>query len=139
MLKRSKVKRVVHYTNSNEKVQQNARKQAGEAKLFDEIWDERPHFSFISGLPIFIQPHTAFWYNCFGHVLSKAINKYPKYKLYKKNIVLLLPDEHLLYDMGSTYDRDRYHDKLAVHGVFCDWNKLFELKEQLKKQYPNIH
>lgn len=60
---------------------------AQELLMFKQIWDERPHFCEVSGKPIrFFHPA------CFSHVLAKGA--YPKFRLYKKNIVLCLYEWH---------------------------------------------
>jgi len=104
---------------------------ATQSEIFMEIWEERPHVSFLSGRPINIMPGTDLWYVCFAHVLSKALNKFPRYKLYKPNVQLLLPEEHTLLDHGYSDQRERYAKEYN-----CDWNKIYELSETLKLQYP---
>ena len=61
----------------------------GELKVFMEIWSERPHKCFITGDRI-TNPSPP----VFAHVLGKG--GYPKYRLEKFNIVLMLPDIHRL-------------------------------------------
>ena len=69
----------------------------------------------------------------FAHVLSKAQNKFYKFKLYKKNIILLTPHEHLLLDHGTIEQREMYATKTG-----CDWNTILELEEELKYEYKAI-
>jgi hypothetical protein len=107
--------------------------ETGELALFDTIWATRPHVSFISDLPISIQPHTPLWYSVFAHVLAKG--KYPSFRLLDRNIVLLLPKEHALFDQGTKELRSMYRLSCESYGGGCDWDKLYELREQLKSEY----
>ena len=108
------------------------KKATGQADLFEEIWNEREHRSFLSNKPLKQFEGTNLYYNMFAHVLSKALNKYPKYMLNKENIVLLTPDEHTLLDHGSEQQRVKY-----AKDNNCSWLPLYELKEKLIKQYKN--
>ena len=92
------------------------RKATGEKEVFLEIWSERPHISEISGEPLGEEPNV--WF--FMHILSKKA--YPRFRLYKKNIILGTADEHYSYDSGGNKPIET--DK-EVEG----WNKLFEKKE----------
>jgi hypothetical protein len=105
----------------------------GEALLFDTIWKTRPHVSYISDKPINIIPHSDLWYNCFLHVLPKG--KYPGFRLLDINIVLGLPEEHLLYDQGTEDQRKKYAKQCENEGGGCDWDKLYALAENLKLEY----
>lgn len=58
--------------------------------FFLEIWKNRPHVSFESGLPIYGDPLSTMFHHC----LEKGIDKYKRYALEDWNIVLLLPSEH---------------------------------------------
>ena len=60
-------------------------------QLFKEIWQERPHISEISGKPLYPIEHSQ-WHWQFAHVLNKG--RYTKWKLEKRNIMLMLPEEH---------------------------------------------
>ena len=102
-------------------------------EMFKSIWDNNDHVSYLSGLPILISENTDLWFSIFAHVLSKAQNRYPEYKLYAKNIVMLTPFEHNLYDQGTIMQRAKYAE---LHN--CSWNKLTALAEELKQQYPTI-
>jgi hypothetical protein len=95
-------------------------------ELYTEIWNERDRISYISGLPI-----PFFNLSNFAHVLAKGQGRYPKFKYYKKNIVLLLPEEHHLYDNGHSGLRENYTKKYPA----CDWSKLDTLKAELLEEY----
>lgn len=58
-----------------------------EYNLFKEIWNERPHKSEVSGIPI-----DKFDKKNFHHILTKGA--YPEHRLNKDNIVILTFNEH---------------------------------------------
>lgn len=103
-------------------------KPTGEREVFDSIWKERKHISFLSGKPLDYFEDTSFYPNLFAHVLEKR--KYPELRLEKDNIILLEPTEHLLYDQGTSEQRDKY-----AHEHNCSWEKLYTLRETLKESY----
>jgi len=106
-------------------------KPTGQVALFGILMATREPVSFISGIPVDVTIATTY-----AHVLSKSQNKYPKFKLYDKNIVFLSPEEHHLFDHGSSSGRDRYKDIMwKENKVLVDWDKLYTLVEELKKEY----
>lgn len=104
-----------------------------EVDLFSRIWEDRPHKSFLSNKPLNFQEKSGLWYNLFAHVLAKGKAKYPRFKLYSKNIVLLTPQEHTLLDQSSKDQRDKY----ALQNG-CNWNKIYDLEEELKGHYKRL-
>lgn len=118
---------------SNQRSDVKKRKPTGELKLFLEIYNERELKSFITERPIIYKPYDSRFVNCFAHVLPKS--KYPKFRLNKNNIVLLTPYEHYLYDYGCRDQKLNYAVYADKRGYDCDWNKLLELREELKSQY----
>ena len=98
--------------------------------FYREILSEREPISFLTGF--WINNPTA--WNC-AHVLAKGQNKYPKFKFYKKNVVLLTEYEHQLYDQGTIAQRQQYAEYCQQNGTKCNWQKLFDLVEELKKEY----
>lgn len=109
------------------------KKVTGEAVVFDMIREERENISFISGIGVPCIAHN------FSHCLSKAENRYPKFKLYKKNIVLLSEQEHKLYDEGTEEQREEYAVFMKKkYNVFVDWNKLYILAAELKEEYSQL-
>ena len=92
--------------------------------MYEEIWSQRPHVSFISGLPL-MGPECAAWVSQFAHVIPKG--KYPQIKFNPEYIVLLTVDEHYAYDNLAKDQQIRFHPK-------ADWGKLYELREKLKDQ-----
>jgi hypothetical protein len=99
------------------------KKATGEGEFLDSILESREHTSFISGLPI-----EGGRPNC-AHVLPKGA--YPELKYDPENIVLLTWKEHQLFDQGTEQDRNNYHIRMLAQGCEVNWQKLYELKEQL--------
>ena len=103
-----------------------------EKEMFEHIWNTMPHISFLSGDKL-VDKDSPFYYNQFAHVLSKAQNKYYKFKLNPKNIVMLTAREHLAYDFGTEIQRER----LAEEKGFS-WSKITLLQEELKLEYQQL-
>ena len=101
-------------------IKNHVKKPTGEKALFEALWATREHVSFVSGLPVNPIAHT------FAHVLPKGL--YPKFRLYDKNIVFLTPEEHYEFDFGTATSRNK---------LSGNWGKLFNLAEELKKEYGN--
>lgn len=95
----------------------------GEREVFAEIASERDWRCFVTGVEL-----TELKASTFAHVLPKALNKYPLFKLYKPNIQLVSDDVHYAWDFKprSELKKDPRFDK------------LFELEEQLKEEYKNL-
>jgi hypothetical protein len=100
------------------------REPTGELPMFLEIWSERPHESFINGEPI----HN-FDVSCMAHVLGKAQNRFPKFKLYKPCVVIVTRAQHDAWDFGSREDLKK----------LPEWDKMFELEEKLKQEYKKLY
>lgn len=97
------------------------KKHTGELVLFQTIWATRPHRSFINNEWLGDDMNVCFM----AHVLPKAQNKYPKFKLYDKNIVLLSWAQHDLWDKGIRADLR----------LLPEWGTMFKLEEALKEEY----
>lgn len=95
-------------------------KPTGEGDLFKKLFEERPHISFITGDPIYNIDHN----NC-AHVLPKAKNRYPEFKLYEKNIVFLSRDEHFVYDNMAPSDLKN----------LPEFDNLLKLRAELLKEH----
>lgn len=76
----------------------NKLKGRSEIDVFNEIWDERPHVSELSGKPLLPKGHIL-WFKQFLHVVNKG--RFDSVRLDKRNILLGLPDEH---DHQDRYD-----------------------------------
>ena len=105
------------------------KKNYGEKLVFEMIWNERDHVSFISGIHLGDEAKAHF----FAHVIAKG--KEPKLRLVKENIVLLSIEEHSLLDAGTQEQRDKYAEIMKQGGVPVDWSKIDKRKEKLKKKY----
>jgi hypothetical protein len=84
---------------------------------------------------------TDLFLNLFAHVLPKAQNKYPYFKYYARNIVLLSPGEHGLWDQGTEEARIAYSLEIeaATGGrAKADWDKLKALEVSLKEEYNKV-
>ena len=97
-------------------------------QVFNEIWEERPHISEISGKPLTERGGFG-WHWQFSHTIPKGL--YPSYRCEKFNIVLMTLSEHQFYENFTTRDLEKpmylkYQDK---------WDALFELRDKLKEQY----
>lgn len=68
--------------------------------MFNWIWENRPHASEISGLPLLPPGHWQFNWQ-FAHVLAKG--PYPKFKFNPENIMLMLPFEHEKQESFQTF------------------------------------
>lgn len=98
------------------------RKVTGERNVFEEIAEEREWICFVTGEKLWeLKPSQ------FLHVLPKALNRFPKYKLYKENVVLASDLVHRMWDFAPRSEVKK--DKR--------FNKLFALESELKAKYPN--
>jgi hypothetical protein len=110
------------------KQKSNKKEASGQYDLFLEIWDRRGPYSFVSNKPLSDFKDSKLFVNCFAHVLGKGA--YPAFKLREDNIVLLTPQEHFLFDHGTSVMREKY-----AEANNCSWEPLYHLKEILKKEY----
>ena len=94
--------------------------QSGQKDMFNQIWQDRPHISQISGLKLHPQGHDL-WHWQFAHIISKGA--YPSYKLNPDNICLMTAGEHSLWDNA----RHKCTGK--------EWDWLKEKEQQLIQQY----
>ena len=102
---------------------------------FKTLWKYMDKRSFLSELFLRDFYNGPYFLNCFAHVLSKAKNKYPHFRYYLRNIVLLSPGEHTLLDHGTIDQRDSYSKKVKA----ADWSKIAVLKESLVTEYsPHV-
>lgn len=103
-------------------------KKTGERDIFDQIWKEREHKSFLSGELLDKWNNPTFYANLFAHVLPKG--QFQAARLDKENIILLTPEEHMLLDHGTREQRKKYAEENLV-----DWSRIFVLRDQLKQKY----
>lgn len=105
------------------------RKPSGEAAIFEVVWNTRPRVSFISGVDLGGDAKACM----FAHILNKG--KYPRFKLYDKNIQLLTCEEHSLLDAGTQQQREDYAARKLKEGIIVKWEKIDMLREILKQEY----
>lgn len=115
------------------KREKKGKKATGELGLFLQLWQDRPHVSFLSGIPL-----DEFNVNMCSHILAKGQNKYPRFKLKPENIQFLTEMEHYLYDNGTMDSRARYKLELMDMGYDCDWEKIWKLRDTLKEKYKKL-
>lgn len=107
-------------------------------QIFRVVWITRVKKSFLTGFWLRSYESTPLFYNMFAHVLAKGQNKYPYFRNYFKNIVLLTPGEHALYDQGTEEQRILYSAEVEMSSGGknkADWAKLEALGEELKEEY----
>jgi len=99
------------------------REATGEKELFEEIASEREWVDYVTEERLWRLTPTQFL-----HVLPKALNKYPLFKLYKKNIVLGSDETHFKWDKvpRSELKKDPRFDK------------LFALEAELIEEYKTL-
>lgn len=110
-------------------IKRKPRKATGELEVFIGIYTSKKD-KWVSQLSGRALPHpiSIKWINCFAHILPKS--HYGKARLDPKNIFLLHPDEHYLFDQGTEEQRERYAKKWS-----CSWERLYLLKNTLKAKY----
>jgi len=95
-----------------------------ESDIFLEIWQEREHKCFVCGKPIY-QPIAA----NFAHILAKALNKFPLFKLQKSNIELMC------YDLKSPSCHFKWDNYPRSELVGDGWERMFKKETELKEEY----
>jgi hypothetical protein len=101
------------------KVYKFKKKPTGELELFHIIEEERGLKSQITGEEI---GEFNVW--CFAHILPKAQNKYPLFKLIKENIIVMTYDQHFAWD----------NRRESLKGK-SEWAWVFDLEAELKEAY----
>lgn len=109
--------------------------------IFKQLWILSDKKSFVSGLYLREFMDSPFFFNCFAHVLAKGQNQYPYFKFYGRNIALLTPGEHSLWDHGTEEQRIAYALDMEekTHGkAKVDWKRLEALRDDLKEEYTKV-
>ena len=88
-------------------------KATGELKLFNEIWEDREHFSEFTGKPLLPKGHYQ-WHFQFAHVLNKG--RFPSMRLRKDNIFLCLPDEQMIQDRFEVFTERKQKLLIEIYG-----------------------
>lgn len=96
------------------------KKDTGQTSVFEAIAETREWACFIYGDKLWQLTATSF-----GHVLPKALNKYPLMKCDERNIVLLSERAHREWDFSP---RSELKDR-------PEWEKMFILEKELKEIY----
>jgi len=112
------------WMKGQKQLKDSGKKPTGEKEMFDEIWNERPRVSHVSGESLQRWEDTKLFVNLFSHILPKG--NYSRYRLNKENIILLTPQQHLNW---HSYTRD----KLLT--MDAGWRKVFDLYDKLKEEY----
>lgn len=105
---------------------QYRKENTGESEVFKTIWETSEHKCFVCGKAI-MEPTAS----NFAHVIPKALNRYPLFKLHAPNIKLLCHDFY-----GSCHNRWDKEPRSTLTEPM--WKKLFELEEQLKEEYKSL-
>lgn len=92
--------------------------------LFSYLWDKSNKTCWLSGESLKKFEGTDRWHWMFAHILNKGV--YTLWKLNPKNIVIIHPDAHHLFDHGTIEQQDKSR---------FNFTKLRLLKEQLKREY----
>lgn len=100
------------------------KKDTGQVDTFTEIAEEREWVCWVSGEKLWQLKS-----NQFMHVLSKALNKFPKFKNHKPNIVLATDEIHHLWD----------HTPRSELKNDYRFDKLFRLEAELKEEYYKLY
>jgi hypothetical protein len=97
-------------------------KPQGYLELYQKIWSERPHISEVSGHHI-----EEFNVSCFMHILNKR--RYPRLKKDRRNIFLVLEEEHRHYDNIGRKDLE----------LLPNWRKVFARRTELmNEEYSHL-
>ena len=88
---------------SKEQIEEGKAEREQMWNLFREIWNERPHYSELSGKWLGKEPLSTM----FDHLLEKGNEKYEHLKYNKKNIILITPDEHYAKSNGFPLPKHR--------------------------------
>lgn len=103
------------------------KKSTGELNLFNKIFDIGPKVCFVTGQSLqskcyYTKNNT---FHClFHHVLPKSL--YPEFRLYEKNIIMVLPNVHHLLETKAISDLIK---------TDLNYQKVIDLKTFLKSQY----
>lgn len=95
----------------------------GEKETFRKVAETQEHKCYVCGKQL-----GELTVSNFAHILPKALNKYPLFKLNIDNIFLFCHDSY-----GSCHHRfDKMPRSTLTEPM---WNKVFELEEKLKEEY----
>jgi hypothetical protein len=110
------------------------------ALIYRILWSKLPRKSIVSGLWLREYEGTPLFPNCFLNVLPPA--KYPYFRFYLKNYILVTPGEAGLWQQATEEERIQYSLSIEEKGKGkADWDVLKQLevvlKEEYKKYFPS--
>lgn len=98
-----------------------------ESDIFLEIWQEREHKCEVCDKPIY-QPIAA----NFAHILPKALNKYPLFKLHKPCVAIMC------YDLKSPSCHFKWDNYPRSELIGDGWERMFKKEAALKEEYESL-
>jgi hypothetical protein len=98
------------------------KKPTGERELFESIWEQRGPYSEVNGEYL-----GEFNVSYFAHILPKAMNKYPGFKLNPNNICIMSFFQHFNFDNAR-------HKCTGP-----EWQKIFDKEAELKEEYKFLY
>jgi hypothetical protein len=109
--------------------------------MFNTMWTRMPQRSFVSGLWLRVYDKTQLWQNCFYHVLHS--DKYPYFRYFFGNIILVSPGERALLLQASEEERIIYAldmEEKSRGKNTANWQAVKDLEVELlalyKKHFP---
>lgn len=120
--------------SSDPKPQAITEVKESEFAAFKTLWSYMDHRSYLSGLYLRDFYAGPYHLNMFAHVLPKAKNKFPHFRYYMRNIILLTPSEHALLDEGTQEQRESY-SKLVPE---ADWDRIDKLRADLLSEHNSL-
>ena len=91
------------------------KKVRSEIDVFNEIWNERPHVSELSGKPLpYDKSNMKMWVCQFLHVVNKG--RSPMLRLDKRNIMLGTPEEHDRQDSFNEFRLRKFEMLRDMYG-----------------------
>lgn len=102
-----------------------------EFAAFKTLWNYMDHRSYLSNLYLRDFYRTPYYLNMFAHVLPKGKAKFPHFRYYLRNIILLTPGEHVLLDQGTEDQRKEYSKLIKT----ADWDRIDVLRKDLLSEY----
>jgi hypothetical protein len=102
-----------------------------EKAAFLVAYKKRGERWFLSGERVSIEELTA---SNFSHLLAKGQNKFPLFKYYWKNILILQEDEHYILDNGTEKQVSEFIGELTPYEAHR-WGVMMQLRDELILEY----
>jgi hypothetical protein len=105
------------------------------ALVYRILWSKLPKKSIVSGLWLREYERTPLFPNCFLSVLDPE--KYPYFRYYLKNVVLVTPGERGLWMQGTEEERLQYALNIEEQGKgnTANWSVVKDLEVVLQAEY----